>query len=137
MSNVPAAWAVSRFARIGACHCPSPVLVSLIMRWFVLLAAAFVAPIAMSDSPTDSAPDSADADSGAVLSSTDWPPLPSAATSFGAAVLDRSDGRDIYLYGGHVGNAHSYSTSEQTGNFYRLRISDAGDVGQWESFWAC
>lgn len=50
---------------------------------------------------------------------TDYPPLPKPVTSFGAAV---SDGY-VYLYGGHSGKAHSYSTATTLGQFLRLNIS--------------
>ena len=90
------------------------------MRFFFLVAAVIVAVPAMSQT--------------ASLSPTGWPELPSAATSFGAAVVPGDDGsREVYIYGGHVGNAHSYSTSEQTGDFHRLSVDPDGNADDWQS----
>lgn len=49
------------------------------------------------------------------------PDPPEAVTSFGAAVADGK----LYVYGGHTGNAHSYSVQTQTGDFARLDVSEA------------
>lgn len=49
----------------------------------------------------------------------EFPPLPQAVSSFGAAV---SDGW-VYVYGGHCTKTHSYSTDAVLGTFYRLRLS--------------
>ena len=48
-------------------------------------------------------------------------------TSFGAAILDGK----LYAYGGHTGNAHSYSTAEQSGRLWALDLA-AGEDGRWE-----
>lgn len=48
-------------------------------------------------------------------------PLP--VTSFGAASLQNA----VYVYGGHTGSAHSYSTEEQSNELSRLDLS----TGQW------
>ncbi len=45
--------------------------------------------------------------------------LPFAITSFGAARL----GDAIYVYGGHIGEAHSYSTAEQSNQLLKLDLS--------------
>ena len=47
-----------------------------------------------------------------------YPPMPEAFSSFGAAV---SDGH-VYVYGGHVGKTHVYSTEAVTGKFRRLNL---------------
>lgn len=47
---------------------------------------------------------------------TQLPELPEELTSFGAAI---SEGK-VYLYGGHTGDAHSYSTSEQSNRLWCL-----------------
>ncbi|PHS18465.1 MAG: hypothetical protein COA78_02240 [Blastopirellula sp.] len=52
------------------------------------------------------------------------PNLPLTLTSFGGAML----GDDIYVYGGHVGGAHSYSTAEQSDQFLRLNAK----TNAWE-----
>jgi N-acetylneuraminic acid mutarotase len=48
-----------------------------------------------------------------------WPELPRGMTSFGAAVA----GDWLYVYGGHLGAAHSYSMDEQSGEFMRLNLA--------------
>ncbi len=54
-----------------------------------------------------------------------YPPLPEAVSSFGAAVHDRY----VYVYGGHTGPAHTYSTEDVTGGFYRLNLKNGK---KWE-----
>jgi N-acetylneuraminic acid mutarotase len=49
-----------------------------------------------------------------------YPDMPLALASFGAAIV----GDDIYAYGGHSGEAHSYSTKEQSNQLLRLDIAD-------------
>lgn len=49
-----------------------------------------------------------------------YPPLPEAFSSFGAAV---SDGF-VYVYGGHAGKTHQYSTATTLGKFRRLNLAD-------------
>lgn len=53
------------------------------------------------------------------------PPLPTAVSSFGAAVVDGH----VYVYGGHSGKAHTYSTEDVLGTFHRLKL-DGGT--KWE-----
>ena len=57
---------------------------------------------------------------------TPYPPLPKGLSSFGAAV---SDGY-VYVYGGHIGTAHTYSTESVTGKFRRLDL--ANPAKGWE-----
>jgi N-acetylneuraminic acid mutarotase len=52
--------------------------------------------------------------------SKSFAPLPVAVSSFGAAV---SDGF-VYVYGGHAGKTHEYSTESVSRKFYRLRLDD-------------
>jgi N-acetylneuraminic acid mutarotase len=47
-----------------------------------------------------------------------YPDLPAAFSSFGAAVV----GDHVYVYGGHAGKAHSYSTETTCGEFRRLNL---------------
>jgi N-acetylneuraminic acid mutarotase len=54
-----------------------------------------------------------------------WPRLPSSLASHGAAVADGW----LYVYGGHTGKTHDYSTDTVTGRFQRLRLSGGTD---WE-----
>lgn len=51
--------------------------------------------------------------------------IPAAVTSFGAAVVDGS----LYMYGGHTGAAHSYSTKEQSNQLTRLNLQ----TGKWDT----
>lgn len=54
-----------------------------------------------------------------------YPPLPKPISSFGAAVLDGH----VYVYGGHSGKPHTYSTEDTLGTFHRLKL-DGGT--KWE-----
>src|SRR5688500_12139998 len=56
---------------------------------------------------------------------TEFPPLPQAVSSLGAAACDGW----LYVYGGHSGKTHSYSTDTVVGTFRRLKI-DGGK--RWE-----
>ena len=47
-----------------------------------------------------------------------YPPLPEAVSSFGGIVADNF----LYVYGGHTGKAHSYSTSTVSGKLHRLDL---------------
>ena len=51
--------------------------------------------------------------------------LPQPVTSFGAAVLNDA----VYTYGGHTGDAHSYSNKEQGNRLMKLSLKS----GEWES----
>lgn len=48
----------------------------------------------------------------------DLPPLPKAVTSFGGTVA----GNRLYIYGGHVGQAHDYSVETQSDQFLSLDL---------------
>jgi len=50
-------------------------------------------------------------------------PLAEPVTSFGGAILNG----DLYIYGGHIGSAHSYSYEEQDHHLRKLDLS----TGQW------
>jgi YHS domain-containing protein/N-acetylneuraminic acid mutarotase len=54
-----------------------------------------------------------------------YPPLPKAVTSFGAVECDGH----IYVYGGHAGKAHGYSSDTSLGTFHRL---PTGGGTEWE-----
>lgn len=54
------------------------------------------------------------------------PALPQGITSFGAAVA--SD--QLYVYGGHFGDAHHYSEAGQSGEFRRISLT--AEDAQWE-----
>jgi N-acetylneuraminic acid mutarotase len=54
-----------------------------------------------------------------------FPDLPIELTSFGGAIANGK----LYVYGGHVGEAHSYSMAEQSDAFYSL---DLNQPKQWE-----
>lgn len=49
------------------------------------------------------------------------PPLPQAVSSLGAVVCDGY----VYVYGGHSGKTHSYSTETTVGTFRRLNLADS------------
>ena len=53
------------------------------------------------------------------------PPLPHAVSSLGAVECDGY----LYVYGGHVGKTHTYSTKDVLGTFHRLKL-DGGT--KWE-----
>ena len=54
-----------------------------------------------------------------------YPPIPENVTSFGAAIC----GDALYVYGGHAGEAHSYSDREQGRTLWRLKLDQPS---QWE-----
>jgi N-acetylneuraminic acid mutarotase len=54
------------------------------------------------------------------------PPLPQAVSSFGACTCEGY----VYVYGGHTGRTHTYSTETTSGKFHRLKLS-APEQG-WE-----
>jgi len=49
-----------------------------------------------------------------------YPPLPEAVSCFGGIVADGS----VYVYGGHTGKAHNYSTATVSGKFHRLDLKN-------------
>jgi N-acetylneuraminic acid mutarotase/uncharacterized GH25 family protein len=57
--------------------------------------------------------------------SAEYAPLPRAISSFGAAVVDDW----VYVYGGHCGKAHVYSTEDVLGTFHRLHLKNGK---KWE-----
>ena len=58
---------------------------------------------------------------------SDLPPLPRPVTSFGATRL----GDAVYVYGGHTGDAHSYSKEEQADELWSLDLS--ADGPEWNT----
>jgi N-acetylneuraminic acid mutarotase/uncharacterized GH25 family protein len=58
-------------------------------------------------------------------SASAFPALPQGFSSFGAASLDGY----VYVYGGHIGKSHSYSTETVTGKFRRINVATPS---QWE-----
>ncbi|MEW4527992.1 hypothetical protein [Maioricimonas sp. JC845] len=56
---------------------------------------------------------------------SELPALPVTVTSFGAAVADDA----LYVYGGHMGEAHSYSNTSQSDVLWKL---DLQNPGEWQ-----
>jgi N-acetylneuraminic acid mutarotase len=56
-----------------------------------------------------------------------YAPLPQPTTSFGAVTVDGW----LYVYGGHLGERHSYSSNEVSGALYRLNLTP-GVTSNWE-----
>jgi N-acetylneuraminic acid mutarotase len=61
----------------------------------------------------------------AAAAEPEFAPLPKPVTSFGAAI---SDGY-LYIYGGHSGKAHTYSSETTLGQFLRIKIDNPS---KWE-----
>jgi YHS domain-containing protein len=57
-----------------------------------------------------------------------YPPLPKAISSFGAAEFDGY----IYVYGGHSGKTHKYSSETTLGTFLRLPMEGISKESKWE-----
>ena len=70
---------------------------------------------------------SVDPASGASVRPSGLPDLPEELTSFGAAVA----GEILFVYGGHTGNAHSYSKEEQSDRLWALDLA-AGSSAEWQ-----
>ncbi|EMI20460.1 Kelch repeat type 1-containing protein [Rhodopirellula maiorica SM1] len=65
-------------------------------------------------------------ESSVAVKTSSLPELPTELTSFGGTVANGT----LFVYGGHVGNAHSYSTAEQSNAFWSL---DLPDGASWNS----
>ncbi len=76
------------------------------MRWWILPALIATAGLHAETIPTR----------------TTYPDLPQAVSSLGAAQLDGS----VYVYGGHSGKTHTYSTEGVSGKFRRLDLAHPG-----------
>lgn len=90
---------------------------SVILAALVLTASAQAQSI--SRAPAAEAPDVP------VVPSEEFAMLSQPVTSFGAAICDGS----LYLYGGHIGQAHSYSLEEQGHTLKRLNLT----TKEWET----
>ncbi|MCO8124154.1 hypothetical protein NHH03_20590 [Stieleria sp. TO1_6] len=69
-----------------------------------------------------------DVNSGASIKPAGLPDLPEELTSFGAAVA----GDELFVYGGHTGNAHSYSSQEQSDRLWSLKLNSNDDTA-WQT----
>ncbi|MCG8653818.1 MAG: hypothetical protein MI861_28525 [Pirellulales bacterium] len=58
---------------------------------------------------------------GVKITDTGFAELPEPLTSFGGVIVDNR----LYVYGGHIGSAHSYSIAEQSDRFYSLDLDQA------------
>lgn len=90
------------------------------------LTVTFVSASGVSSPASDPTPDPQSA-TGVVVAPAALPHLPEELTSFGAAVASDV----LYVYGGHTGEAHSYSTAEQSGRLWGLNVA-AGEEARWE-----
>lgn len=79
----------------------------------LLLVAMILLPLAVGDTL------------GAGEASAKLPPLPVAVSSLGAVECDGY----LYVYGGHAGKTHTYSTKDVLGTFHRLKLDDGT---KWE-----
>ncbi len=61
--------------------------------------------------------------------SSKLPELEEPVTSFGAAVV----GGKLFVYGGHIGEAHSYSTAEQSSQFRSLELAKPAEWTELQS----
>ncbi len=68
-----------------------------------------------------------DPNSGASVVPSGLADLPEELTSFGAAIA----GKTLYVYGGHTGDAHSYSKAEQSDRLWSLDLG-AGKAAKWQ-----
>src|SRR5581483_855677 len=59
--------------------------------------------------------------SGELKQAPAFAPLPKAVSSFGAVLTDGW----LYVYGGHSGMTHQYSTETVIGTFHRIKLSDS------------
>jgi hypothetical protein len=67
-----------------------------------------------------------DPDSNVSIEPSGLAELPEELTSFGAAIADDK----LYVYGGHTGEAHSYSNTGQSDRLWCLDLAD--EAAQWE-----
>ncbi len=98
------------------------------MRYLTSLALSVcVAPMAFADNPPPPPrPVAVVATAPIVSDEPEFPPLVEGFSSFGAATLDGF----VYVYGGHAGKTHTYSTETTLGKFRRLNI--ANPATGWE-----
>jgi len=83
-------------------------------------------PSPSTETSTESRRPSVNDNSNVSIISSGLPDLPEELTSFGAAMA----GDSLYVYGGHTGEAHSYSVDEQSDRLWRLDLS--ADAPKWQ-----
>ncbi len=59
----------------------------------------------------------------------DYPDLPTELTSFGGTIVDGQ----LFLYGGHIGDAHSYSIPEQSNALWMLDLDQRSPKAEWKA----
>ncbi len=92
------------------------------------LLALFATAVYADEKPAASPPPSAAAASRPQREGA-WPELPKPITSFGAAV----SGDSLYIYGGHIGEAHDHSRENLSDVFLRLDMSKVERGAKWET----
>ncbi len=85
---------------------------------FLTVACLFIQPSSSSADNPDSATPQLSSSPKIQVTTTDLPELPLELTSFGGAVANGT----LFIYGGHSGTAHSYSTEEQSDEFWSLDL---------------
>lgn len=88
-----------------------------------LLASLAIGPaVATAEEDSGKASQPENAETSPTAKKAAFPDLPYGLTSFGAAIV----GDDLYVYGGHKGEAHSYSFEEQSGTLLHLNLASDG-----------
>ena len=90
----------------------------ILFLFFAVFSLLIQSPATSADD-TDSATSQPEPSPGIQVTTTDLPELPLELTSFGGAVADGT----LFIYGGHSGTAHSYSTEEQSDQFWALDLN--------------
>ena len=86
---------------------------------FIAIASLLLQTPASSADNTVSTPSHPSSSPKIQVTTTDLPELPLELTSFGGAVANGT----LFIYGGHSGAAHSYSTAEQSDEFWSLDLN--------------
>ena len=91
------------------------------------LTSSFLIPLSSDAAQQDSDVPVVNRHSDITVVSTDLADLPEELTSFGAAIA----GNRLFVYGGHTGAAHSYSTEEQSNRLWSLDLKASS--AEWQN----